>query len=79
MPTAHRIGSFGVKMNITNSWYLVNQAIKEAERLKQKSITEMQYRNYMVVRDEDNYVVEMFSYPVRDQAIKSGSLLYITR
>lgn len=66
-------------MNITNSWYLVNQAIKEAERLKQKSITEMQYRNYMVVRDEDNYVVEMFSYPVRDQAIKSGSLLYITR
>ena len=66
-------------MNITNSWYLVNQAIKEAERLKQKSITEMQYRNYMVVRDEDNYVVEMFSYPVRDQAIKSGGLLYITR
>ena len=66
-------------MNITNSWYLVNQAIKEAERLKQKSITEMQYRNYMVVRDEDNYVVEMFSYPVRNQAIKNGSLLYLTR
>ncbi len=66
-------------MNITNSWYLVNQAIKEAERLQQKSITEMQYRNYMVVRDEDNYVVEMFSYPVRDQAIKNGNLLYLTR
>jgi len=79
MPTAHRIGSFGVKMNITNSWFLVNQAIKEAERLKQKSITEMQYRNYMVVRDKDDYVVQMFNYPVRDQAIKSGSLLYITR
>ena len=66
-------------MNITNSWYLVNKAIGEADRLKQKSISEMQYRNYMVVRDEDNYVVEMFSYPVRDQAIANGSLLYITR
>jgi len=66
-------------MNITNSWYLVNQAIKEAERLQQKSITEMQYRNYMVVRDEDNYVVQMFNYPARDQAIANGSLLYITR
>ena len=79
MPTAHRIGSFGDSMNITNSWYLVNQAIKEAERLQQKSITEMQYHNYMVVRDEDNYVVQMFNYPARDQAIKSGSLLYLTR
>jgi hypothetical protein len=66
-------------MNITNSWYFLNKAIGEADRLKQKSISEMQYRNYMVVRDQDNYVVEMFSYPVRDQAIKSGSLLYITR
>ena len=66
-------------MNITNSWYLVNQAIKEAERLQQKSITEMQYHNYMVVRNEDNYVVQMFNYPARDQAIKSGNLLYITR
>ena len=66
-------------MNITNSWYLVNQAIKEAERLQQKSITEMQYHNYMVVRDEDNYVVQMFNYPARDQAIKNGNLLYITR
>lgn len=66
-------------MNITNSWYLLNKAIGEADRLKQKSISEMQYRNYMVVRDKDNYVVEMFSYFSRDQAIKSGSLLYITR
>lgn len=66
-------------MNITNSWYFLNKAIGEADRLKQKSISEMQYRNYMVVRDQDNYVVEMFSYPVRDQAIKNGSLLYITR
>ena len=66
-------------MNITNSWYLVNQAIKEAERLQQKSITEMQYHNYMVVRDEDNYVVQMFSYLARDTAIKSGNLLYLTR
>ena len=66
-------------MNITNSWYLVNQAIKEAERLQQKSITEMQYHNYMVVRDEENYVVQMFNYPARDQAIANGNLLYITR
>jgi len=66
-------------MNITNSWYLVNQAIQEAERLQQKSIYEMQYRNYMVVRDEDNYVVQMFNYPARDKAIANGSLLYITR
>jgi len=66
-------------MNITNSWYLVNQAIGEADRLKQKSIYEMQYVNYMVVRDEDNYVVQMFNYPARDQAIANGSLLYITR
>jgi len=66
-------------MNITNSWYLVNQAIKEAERLKQKSITEMQYRNYKVVRDKDDYVVQMFNYPARDQAIANGTLLYITR
>lgn len=66
-------------MNITNSWNLVNQAIKEAERLKQKSISEMQYHNYIVVRDEDNYVVQMFSYLARDNAIKSGNLLYLTR
>lgn len=66
-------------MNITNSWNLVNQAIKEAERLKQKSISEMQYHNYIVVRDEDNYVVQMFSYLARDKAIKSGNLLYLTR
>lgn len=66
-------------MNITNSWHLVNQAIKEAERLKQKSISEMQYHNYIVVRDEDNYVVQMFSYLARDKAIKSGNLLYLTR
>jgi ABC-type metal ion transport system substrate-binding protein len=66
-------------MNITNSWYLVNQAIKEADRLKQKSISQMPYTNYMVVRDEDNYVVQMFNYPARDQAIKNGNLLYITR
>ena len=66
-------------MNITNSWYFLNKAIGEADRLKQKSISEMQYRNYMVVRDEDNYVVQMFNYPARDQAIKSGNLLYITR
>jgi hypothetical protein len=64
-------------MNITNSWYLVNKAIKEAERLKQKSISEMQYRNYMVLRDKDEYVVEMFSYPARDKAIKSNSLLLV--
>ena len=64
-------------MNITNSWYLVNQAIKEAERLKQKSISEMQYRNYMVLRDKDEYVVEMFSYASRDKAIKSNSLLLV--
>ena len=66
-------------MNITNSWNFVNQAIKEAERLKQKSISEMQYHNYIVVRDEDNYVVQMFSYLARDNAIKSGNLLYLTR
>jgi len=66
-------------MNITNSWHLVNQAIKEAERLKQKSISEMQYHNYIVVRDEDNYVVQMFSYLARDTATKSGNLLYLTR
>ena len=66
-------------MNITNSWYLVNQAIKEADRLKQKSISQMPYTNYMVVRDEDNYVVQMFNYPARDQAIANGTLLYITR
>ena len=64
-------------MNITNSWYLVNQAIKEAERLKQKSISEMQYRNYMVLRDKDEYVVEMFSYASRDEALKSNSLLLV--
>ena len=64
-------------MNITNSWYLVNQAIKEAERLKQKSISEMQYRNYMVLRDKNEYVVEMFSYASRDKAIKNNSLLLI--
>jgi hypothetical protein len=33
----------------------------------------------MVVRDEENYVVQMFNYPARDQAIKNGNLLYITR
>jgi hypothetical protein len=66
-------------MNITNSWYLVGQAMKEAERLKQKSILEMQYSNFMVLRDKDEYVVEMFSYPARDQAIANGNLLYITR
>jgi hypothetical protein len=66
-------------MNITNSWKLVNQAIKEAERLQQKSIYEMQYSNYMVVRNEDNYVVQMFNYPARDQAIANGNLLYLTR
>jgi len=66
-------------MNITNSWYLVNQAIKEAERLKQQSISQMQYHNYMVVRDEENYVVQMFNYPARNQAIKNGNLLFITR
>ena len=64
-------------MNITNSWYLVNKAIKEAERLKQKSISEMQYQNYMVLRDKDEYVVEMFSYASRDKAIKNNSLLLI--
>jgi len=66
-------------MNITNSWHFVNKAINEAERLKQKSILQMQYHNYMVVRDEENYVVQMFNYPARDQAIKNGNLLYITR
>ena len=66
-------------MNITNNWNLVNQAIKEAERLKQKSIYEMQYFNYMVVRNENNYVVQMFNYPARDQAIANGNLLYLTR
>jgi hypothetical protein len=66
-------------MNITNYWYFVNQAIKEAERLKQQSISQMQYHNYMVVRDEENYVVQMFNYPARDQAIANGNLLYITR
>jgi hypothetical protein len=66
-------------MNITSYWYFVNQAIKEAERLQQKSISQMQYHNYMVVRDEDNYVVQMFNYPARDQAIANGNLLYITR
>jgi len=66
-------------MNITNYWYFVNQAIKEAERLKQQSISQMQYHNYMVVRDEKNYVVQMFNYPARDQAIANGNLLYITR
>lgn len=64
-------------MNITNSWYLVNQAIKEAERLKQKSISEMQYRNYMVLRDKNEYVVEMFSYASRDKAIKNNNLLLV--
>lgn len=66
-------------MNITSYWYFVNQAIKEAERLKQQSISQMQYHDYMVVRDEDNYVVQMFSYLARDIAIKSGNLLYLTR
>jgi hypothetical protein len=66
-------------MNITSYWYFVNQAIKEAERLKQQSISQMQYHDYMVVRDEDNYVVQMFSYLARDKAIQSGNLLYLTR
>jgi hypothetical protein len=66
-------------MNITNSWHFVNKAINEAERLKQQSISQMQYHNYMVVRDDDNYVVQMFSYGARDKAIKSGNLLYLTR
>jgi hypothetical protein len=57
----------------------ITQAIKEAERLKQKSIISMQYHNYMVVRDKDNYAVEMFSYPAHDQASKNGNLLYLTR
>jgi hypothetical protein len=66
-------------MNITNSWNFVNKAINEAERLKQQSISQMQYHNYMVVRDDNNYVVQMFSYGARDKAIKSGDLLYLTR
>ena len=66
-------------MNITSYWYFVNQAIKEAERLKQQSISQMQYHNYMVVRDEDNYVFQIFIYLARDTAIKSGNLLYLTR
>ena len=66
-------------MNITNSWHFVNKAINEAERLKQQSISQMQYHNYMVVRDDNNYVVQMFSYGARDKAIKSGNLLYLTR
>jgi hypothetical protein len=57
----------------------ITQAIKEAERLKQKSIIEMQYHNYIVLRDKDNYVVEMFSYLVRNQAIKNNNFMYLTR
>jgi hypothetical protein len=64
-------------MNIPNSWYCVGQAIKEANRLKQKSIYTMPYTSYMVVRDKDEYVVEMFSYASRDKAIKSNSLLLV--
>jgi hypothetical protein len=66
-------------MNITNSLHFVNKAINEAERLKKQSISQMQYQNYMVVRDDNNYVVQMFSNAACDKAIKNGNLLYLTR
>jgi len=52
-------------------------ALKEAERLKQINFYRFEAHNYMVTQAENVYAVDRFTWPNRDAALKSNSLLIV--
>jgi hypothetical protein len=52
-------------------------ALKEAERLKQINFYRFEAHNYMVTQAENVYAVDRFTWPARDAALKSNSLLFV--
>jgi hypothetical protein len=65
-------------MTNLNTWNSAAQAIKEATRLQQQSINYQQFNKFMVVmRDKNNYVVELFSWAAQAEALKNNSLLIV--
>ena len=64
-------------MNKANSFKQFGQALKEAERLKQKTFNHFQNHQYMILEVGKNYIVENFSWSARDEAIKNNNLLLI--
>jgi len=53
------------------------QALKAAEILKQKTLYNFKSNSYMIIKNNKTYKVELFSYPARNDALKSGNLLII--
>tara|TARA_R110000823_G_C15763263_1_gene483189 strand:- start:318 stop:509 length:192 start_codon:yes stop_codon:yes gene_type:complete len=54
-----------------------SHALKEAERLKQKTLYNFNSHSYMIIKTNKTYRVQLFSYPARNDALKSGNLLII--
>jgi hypothetical protein len=53
------------------------EALKQAERLKQQNIYHVKNHNYMVVKTEKGYLIDLFSWIGRDEALKTDSLLIV--
>lgn len=74
------IHSIGVNMkpqNLPQDFDSFGQALKEAERLKQQNIYHVKNHNYMVVKTEKGYLIDLFSWIGRDEALKTDSLLIV--
>jgi len=72
--------SIGVKMkpqNLPQDFDSFGQALKEAERLKQQTIYRQKNHNYMVIKTQQGYLVDLFSWVGQDAALKNNSLLIV--
>jgi hypothetical protein len=60
-----------------NSFSLFTQAVKEAERLKQQTFYQRNQPNYMILRDNNEYIVEMFNWVLQKKALKNNNLMVV--
>ena len=63
--------------NLPQDFDSFEQALKQAERMKQKNIYHLKNHNYMVIKTQQGYLVDLFSWAGQDAALKNNSLLIV--
>ncbi len=63
--------------NLPQEFDSFGQALKQAERMKQETIYRLKNHNYMVIKTQQGYLVDLFSWVGQDAALKNNSLLIV--
>jgi predicted transcriptional regulator len=60
-----------------NSFTLFTQALKEAELLKQQTFYQFNQPNYMILHENNQYIVEMFNWILHKKALENNNLMVV--